>query len=106
MEKLIPINFPHRDSLRTSSEVLQRYAARKLDTLHFSFRSTIELVKLAALLYRAYNEASESVWLCPWQKRALWLALYRERKEWWFVVQYAAEIYEQRPDWSLKYPIV
>lgn len=106
MEISVCIKFPRRDSLRTSSEVLQRYAAHKLDTLHYSFRSTIELIKLAALLYRAYNEASESVWLTPWQRRALWLALYREHKEWWFVVEHAAQIYNQRPDWSLQYPIL
>lgn len=106
MEILIRIKFSQRESLRTSSEVLQRYAARKLDTLHFSFRSTIELIKLAALLYRAYSEAADGVWLSPWQRRALWLALYREQTEQWYLVSQAEEIYKMRPDWSLKYPIV
>lgn len=105
MEILIHIMFSSRECSRALSENLQKYAAERINTLHFSFRSSIEIIKLAALLFRLFTENGRNIWLSPWQLKILWLSCVKQNTHRWFVLQYAAKVYELFPELSVKYPV-
>lgn len=91
-------------SAKALSEVLQKYAAREIDELHFSFHSCIDIIKLAALLFRLYRERGNFVWLSPWQLKICWLACYKLGKCPWFVKEHKDRVYSFYPHLIYRYP--
>lgn len=87
------------------SSILQRYTARKIDELHFSFRSQIELVKLAALFHRASMEKSHTIWLSDWQCKMVFLACYKLGSSPATVAYLSDHVYAAYPEISIKYPL-
>lgn len=104
METLNKINLtPVR--AKALSEVLQKYAAYRMESCKFSFRSCIEIVKLAALLYRLHREHGNFVWLSPWQLKISWLACYKLGVHPWFIREHYREVFRQFPELEYKYPL-